>query len=218
MAAQARQEPSIFGWLIALAFIGAALGFALNRPSTTASAQAPLTLSASASAAHAVTSAAPAATDDAADDSPFARLTVDFGIVCSDVDRSVKFYTDVIGCTEVKGFSVGGEILGDAGLTDYKPGSIRVVMLGEGKDATHIKLMKFADAPGKPADQSFIHSTIGLSYITVFVKDENAALARAAKHGVKPLNKGPADLGNGMFLAVVKDPDGNFIELVGPKK
>ena len=38
---------------------------------------------------------------------------------------------------------------------------------------------------------------------------------RAKKAGVKPLPKG---LPQGVYLTIVRDPDGNLIELLGPKK
>ena len=69
-------------------------------------------------------------------------------------------------------------------------------------------------------DNSYIHSTLGVSYLTVFVKDLNASLALAKSKGVEPLAKGPVALPGSttVFLALVADPDGNLIELIGPMK
>lgn len=146
----------------------------------------------------------------------FTRVVVDFGIVCSDLDKSIQFYTDVVGATETGQFSVTGEILGDAGLTDYLPADIHVLQLEDSEQATRIKLMQFEENPGKQSDQSFVHATYGVSYLTVYVADMNEALQRAEKHGVKPLAKGPASLGGNMALALLRDPDGTLVELVGP--
>ena len=74
----------------------------------------------------------------------------------------------------------------------------------------------FADAPGKKADQSFIHSTLGFRYLTLYVTSTETTLARLKKAGVKPIGETPIDLGNNMRLTTVRDPDGNFIELIGP--
>jgi catechol 2,3-dioxygenase-like lactoylglutathione lyase family enzyme len=67
----------------------------------------------------------------------------------------------------------------------------------------------------------FIHSQRGYSYITIEINDTNAALKRLEKAGVKPLAKGPValpkPLPQGIYLTVVRDPDGNIVELVGPK-
>jgi catechol 2,3-dioxygenase-like lactoylglutathione lyase family enzyme len=79
------------------------------------------------------------------------------------------------------------------------------------------------EVPGvrsKKSDNTFIHSQLGYSYITIRIKDTEAAVQRLKKAGVKPEGKGPAalpkSLGEGVFLTVVKDPDGNIVELVGP--
>jgi len=152
----------------------------------------------------------------------FARTTIDLGVVVSDVDKSVEFYTKAIGFTEVKGFSVTAGIACDAGLTDRKPLDVRVLVLGEEDSATKLKLMTVPGVDSKKSDNSFIHSQLGYSYLTIFINDTNAAMARLKKAGVKPIAKGPVelpeDLAPGFFLTVVRDPDGNLVELVGPKK
>jgi hypothetical protein len=54
------------------------------------------------------------------------------------------------------------------------------------------------------------------------VNDTTAALERLAKLGVKPLAKSPVtlpeSLAPGMTLTCVRDPDGNIVELLGPRK
>ena len=157
----------------------------------------------------------------AAPEGAFSSLTIDLGVVVSDVDKSVAFYRDVVGFREVKGFSVPPVMGRDAGLTDSKPLDIRVMILGEGPGATKLKLMAIKGAKSAKTDQAFIHSSLGYSYITIRIKDTAAAMARLKKHGIKPLAKGPYELPKGfpkgIFLTVVRDPDGNPVELVGPK-
>ena len=76
----------------------------------------------------------------------------------------------------------------------------------------------------KPAvsKQEVIESQTGFRYLTLMVTDTSASVERAAKAGAKPIAKGtlaiPQDIAPGMFLTIFKDPDGNFVELVGPKK
>ena len=158
----------------------------------------------------------------AADKPEFSRTTIDLGVVVSDVAKAVKFYTDAIGFSEAPGFSVPADFCADAGLTDRKKLDIRVLVLGEGDAATKLKLMQVPGAASKKSDNSFIHSQLGYSYLTIYVADADLALARLNKAGVKPLAKGPLPLPpgfpEGMLLAVVRDPDGNLIELIGPTK
>jgi predicted enzyme related to lactoylglutathione lyase len=79
-------------------------------------------------------------------------------------------------------------------------------------------MMAFPKAQGKKPDQEFIHSTLGVSYLTLFVTDMDAVMIRLKKAGVKTLGKTPASIGGPNFLTVFRDPDGNFIELIGPSK
>lgn len=151
----------------------------------------------------------------------FASSTVDIGIVVSDIERSAAFYKHALGLTELPGFDVPEAMAGDAGLSAYKPFHVRVFVTSNSPKATKIKLMQFTDTTGKPQDNAFIHSTLGYSYLTVSVTDMTAAVERAKKAGALPIAKGPVPLPpgfpKGVYLALVRDPDGNLIELVGPK-
>jgi hypothetical protein len=77
--------------------------------------------------------------------------------------------------------------------------------------------MEFKKAPGKKADQSFIQSTQGMRHTTIAVNDITVANMRIIAYGSMPLGKGLQEIPNGHFLGVYRDPDQNFVELVGPK-
>jgi catechol 2,3-dioxygenase-like lactoylglutathione lyase family enzyme len=157
----------------------------------------------------------------AAAEPAFPRTTIDLGCVVSDLDKSLKFYVDGIGFRQVEGFDVPADLARDAGLTDSKPLSIRVLVLGDGEGATRLKLMQVAGTTPRTGDNEFIHSHTGFRYLTIFVADADAAVARLEARGVRPLAKGPvplpAALGAGMTLTSVRDPDGNLVELLGPR-
>lgn len=148
----------------------------------------------------------------------FSRGTIDFGIVCSDVDKSVAFYKDVVGMKEIDGFDVPASLAADAGLVDNHDLHVHVLVTQGSANATRLKLMQIKEAPGKKVDHAFIHSSLGMSYSTIWVSDIDASLTRAAAGNVKPIAKGPVALPNDIFLAVIRDPDGNLVELVGPKR
>jgi len=152
----------------------------------------------------------------------FARTTVDIGVVVSDINKSVAFYTQAVGFKEVPGFQVTGDFTGAAGLTDNHPVSVRVLVLGDGPTATRLKLMELPAAAPKRGDNKFIHSEFGFRYLTISVKDMTSAVARLEKAGVKPVGKCPLALPKSLsaeaYLTVFRDPDGNFVEFVGPKK
>lgn len=158
--------------------------------------------------------------EDGATESEFASTTIALGCVVSDIDAAVKFYTEAIGFTEIQGFSVPADFTTEAGLTDHKQLDIRVLVLGDGKTATQLKLMQ-TTGEHKKSDNTHIDTELGFSYLTIMVNSTDAALARLAKAGVKPIAKGPAtlpeSLNSAIALTIVRDPDGNLIELVGPK-
>jgi lactoylglutathione lyase len=147
----------------------------------------------------------------AAEPAPFPRSTIDLGTVVGDLERSVRFYEEAIGFREVKGFDVPAQVAADAGLTDGKPLAVRV-----------LKLMQVADTTPRAGDNEFIHSHTGFRYLTIMVADTDAALERLRKFGAKPLGKSPVPIPEtiappGLFLTCVRDPDGNIVELIGPR-
>lgn len=151
----------------------------------------------------------------------FTGTTIDLGVVVSDIKKSVEFYTKSVGFTEVQGFQVPGGFCQDAGLTDGAMLDVHVLVLGEDESATKLKLMQLPGVKSKKSDNEHIHSQLGFSYITIRVTDTKAALARLKATGVAPVAKGPVELPKGfpqgVFLTIVRDPDGNLVELVGPQ-
>ena len=161
-----------------------------------------------------------AVADDATESTEFVTPTIDLGCVVRDIDASVKFYTEAIGFKPAGGFQVDAQFATDAGLTNQKSLDVKVLTLGVGEGVTKLKLMQIDSGSNKGANE-FIETTLGYSYITVFVQSTDVAMARLKKAGVQPVAKGPAtlpaNLDPSLALTVVRDPDGNLIELVGPK-
>ena len=156
-----------------------------------------------------------------AEKSNFANQTIDIGIVVKDINKSVQFYKKVVGFEEKEGFQVGGNFPKLVGLTDGTDLKIHVLRLGDKETASKLKLMQ---VDGKKATrvikQSYIHSIAGISYLTIFVNDVDKVLNNAKKNGYKPYVKSPQIHPKGLHqdvcLLMLKDPDGNFVEIVGP--
>lgn len=145
----------------------------------------------------------------------FTSDTISIGVVVSDVEKSVEFYTKVIGMKKTGGFSVDAAGGKRTGLTDGVPVNITLLKLGESKTATEWKLMSF----GKPAahpKQNHLQDDTGMQYITIHVKALKPFLARIKEHNVKLLGDTPISLGGTTMFALVQDPDGTFVELIGP--
>lgn len=154
-------------------------------------------------------------------ESNFAKQTIDMGIVVTDIKKSLKFYKEIIGFSETEGFKVGGKFPKSVGLTDGTPLTIHVLKLGKEEHATTLKLMQVGSKkPARLIKQPHIHTIAGLSYLTIFVKDVDVVMNRAKKLGYEPYAKSPQILPEGLpqdvCLLMLKDPDGNFVEIVGP--
>jgi catechol 2,3-dioxygenase-like lactoylglutathione lyase family enzyme len=155
---------------------------------------------------------------NAAATAEFSKPVMDLGMVVKDAGRTAHFLTNAIGFKEVSGFSVTTELGKKIGLIDGHAVNVRVFVLGDGDLATRLKVLAFPEGTSKSADQSNIHTTLGVRYLTLYVTDMNRALKRLKDAKVPLLGDTPLDLGGGTFIAVCKDPDGNFIELIGPRK
>jgi len=147
----------------------------------------------------------------------FSRTTIDIGVVVSDINKAAKFYTEALGFTEAGSFDVSAPMATDTGLTDQKPFQVRVFALGKEPTATKLKVMQIPGADSKKVDNQYISSSLGIRYLTVSVADLGKTLERLKQNAVAPV-KEPYRLGGNNYLILVKDPDGNTIELIGPRQ
>lgn len=160
----------------------------------------------------------------AAGENTFSRSSVDIGVVVSDMEASLKFYTKAIGFQEKEGFSVSGSLARSIGLTEGASLNVRVLVLSDEKSATKLKLIEVPDGVGegsKSEDKPVIDSQLGFRYLTIFVRDMNRALKRLEEYGDRPDGEGPVELGrdapSNVSVMLIRDPDGNVVELVGPR-
>ncbi len=146
---------------------------------------------------------------------------IDIGLVVSNTERAIAFYRDVLGFEHVSSFEVPADMGFESGLTNMRPFKAEVLHLPGTDPATKIKLIQFSDAV-MCCDTSYIHTVRGVRYLTLRVADIDAALAKAEAAGAHPIARGPTEmppeLRKGIWLAVLRDPDGNMIELVGPRQ
>ena len=147
----------------------------------------------------------------------FSKKTINIGMIVSDLEKSMAFYKEVVGMVQVERthFDVDGEFGKKSGLTDALGVHVEVLKLGKGKEATELKLMTFGDRP-KKQENEYIHSHTGVQYLTIFVTELKPILKRIQQHKVKLLGETPIPLGEKNHFVLIKDPDGTFVELIGP--
>ena len=149
----------------------------------------------------------------------FASKVIHIGMIVSNLEESLSFYKDVIGFvqTDQTSFDVDADFGARSGLTDRLEFHVEVLKLGSGDDATQLKLMTFGAHSQKQAND-FIHDRTGVQYLTINVADLSPIIARIKAKNLKMLGETPTPLNGDTQFVLVKDPDGTFIELIGPMK
>jgi lactoylglutathione lyase len=118
------------------------------------------------------------------------------GIRVRDLNRSLKFYTELFGLKEV---ARGDHRKYNAGL---------YVLLRDGKSGQKLELNWYPEdsayaAPYMPGE--------GLDHIAFVVDDLKQTYAKLLAKGVEPTTIDPSKTSG--WVAYVKDPDGNWIEI-----
>jgi catechol 2,3-dioxygenase-like lactoylglutathione lyase family enzyme len=146
----------------------------------------------------------------------FSNPTIQVGLVVSDLDKAVDFYTKIIGMTRTGSFSVSGEKAKNLGLTDGRRIDVTVLKLEDSVNSNEWKMMSFGEKAAHPK-QKYLHDDTGLQYITIFVKNIHPFIERIQKNNIQILSGTPSTLEDGRGFILVQDPDGTFIELIGPQ-
>ena len=147
--------------------------------------------------------------------SEFSNPTIFVGSVVTDLEKSVDFYTNIIGMKKTGSFSVDAEKAKELGLTNGKKIDVTVLKLEDSPKANEWKLMSFGTKPGhkKPA---YLDDDTGMQYITILVNHLEPIMKRIEKNDIKILSGKPSKLEENRFFILIQDPDGTFIELIGP--
>lgn len=146
----------------------------------------------------------------------FESGTIDIGVVVSDLQHSIDFYTNILGMTQTGEFSLNEGFGKNSGLTGGIPVDIKVLKLKEGGQTTQWKLMSFNKKANHPRP-THIQDDTGVQYITISVSSLTPFLERIKTNDIKLLGNTPIPLGADRQFALIQDPDGTFIELIGPK-
>lgn len=126
---------------------------------------------------------------------------IEVGLVTTNRDAMVAFYADFLG-------------LPHQGDLDFPGGTMKRYGVG---NHVVLKIVTLDEPPDAPAVPGGGPAQAGIRYITLVVKDLTATAQQVADAGyeaVQPLAEFAPVPGMGwMFVA---DPDGNWVELVGP--
>ncbi len=147
--------------------------------------------------------------------SEFSSTTIEFGVVVSDIEKSLDFYTNVIGMRKVGEFDVNEEFSKISGLTGGVAFHVDILKLEDKPGATQWKLMSFEKETAHPLSK-YIQDDTGVQYVTINVTSLKPFLERIKKHHVKLLGDTPVPLDATNHFVLISGPDGTIIELIGP--
>ena len=146
----------------------------------------------------------------------FSKSGISVGVVVEDLNKSVEFYQQVVGMIKVGEFSVDSEKAKQLGLSSGERFDVKVLKLENSEEAAEWKLMSFGKSTSLE-HQRHVPDRNGIRYITLFVKSMAPLLERIKKHNVRTLGETPAMLDETRQFVLIQDPDGNFVEFIGPE-
>jgi lactoylglutathione lyase len=128
----------------------------------------------------------------------------------SDLGRSKRFYTEVLGFEVVAEFDFDDP---DTARVMGVPGA-KFTGVFMTRDGFRMEIIAFTNPPPAPGVRRRAANEIGHSHLSFYVTDLDATLAELRGRGVPVDDDTRATLVNGIECCVVRDPDGFPIEIV----
>ncbi len=138
------------------------------------------------------------------------------GFVVSDIEKSLKWYTEVLGLqVEREIRELSGEWL--SAVTGMENSRLKLAWVGTGNGCS-IELDQYITPLGSDDPPSLLQNDVRASHVGIQVDDVHAEYRRMSGLGVKFAGPPPAKLDNEFPWAncaiFLQDPDGNWIELL----
>lgn len=127
--------------------------------------------------------------------------SIDIGIIVEDGERSLKFYRDLLGLEHTADTPMPGG-----------GGTMHRLMCG----TTMVKLVAYEDVPETKAAPGGLRGATGYRYWTISVSNLDEVVEQAKAEGYE-VPTGPVEIREGVRIAMIIDPDGNWVELLEAK-
>jgi catechol 2,3-dioxygenase-like lactoylglutathione lyase family enzyme len=137
------------------------------------------------------------------------------GYTVSDLDRSVAFYSDLLGCEVVATQEKAGGYL--AAIVGYPDAHVRMAHLRVPGDEHVIELFEYRSPAGARADVE--PRNVGASHLCFIVTDLRALYDALLERGVtfvSPPVEVDTGINRGGLALYLRDPDGITVELFQP--
>lgn len=135
------------------------------------------------------------------------------GIVVTDIDRSINFYTNILGLKIVKDMNESSDYLDS--ILGLKGVSVRTVKM-KADDDNLIELLYFKSQSEKPMERKI--TDIGCSHVAFTVENIDKLHEKLTREGIIFISPPKLSPDSYARVAFCKDPDGTYIELVEVQK
>lgn len=140
------------------------------------------------------------------------------GYTVSDLDRSVAFYRDLLGCEVIATQEKEGGYL--AAIVGYPDAHVRMAHLRVPGGEHVLELFQYLAPPGEKADVE--PRNVGASHICFVVEDLASVYEALVERGVTSFVSSPVEVDTGInrggFGVYLRDPDGITVELFQPPR
>jgi catechol 2,3-dioxygenase-like lactoylglutathione lyase family enzyme len=140
------------------------------------------------------------------------------GYTVSDLDRSVAFYRDLLGCEVIAAQEKEGGYL--AAIVGYPAAHVRMAHLRVPGGEHVLELFQYIAPPGEKADVE--PRNVGASHLCFIVDDLPTVYRRLSESGVTSFVSPPVEVDTGInhggFALYLRDPDGITVELFQPPR
>ena len=134
----------------------------------------------------------------------------------ADMERSLRFYTQVLSFEKVSDFSVSGRAYEQ--LFGVSGAKARIARIRLGQES--LDLIQFSNAGGRPVPYDSRSNDRWFQHVAIIVSDMDRAYALLRKHKVEHASSGPQILpdwnpnAGGIKAFYFKDPDGHPLEIL----
>lgn len=133
------------------------------------------------------------------------------GISTGDIERSLRFYRDLLGFREVDRFSWQQGTAGIDAVTGLKDSAAKVALLR--LDNAFLELFEYSSPDPRSGDPRRPVCDHGITHLCVEVTDIDAEYERLSAAGMI-FHTAPVTGGGGVRATYGRDPDGNVVELL----
>ena len=147
---------------------------------------------------------------------PLVTRVESIGMTVADLDRSVDFYTSVLGFERTAEVEVGGEAF--ERLQGVFPARARVARLRLGAET--LELTEYLTPRGRPIPADARSQDASFQHVAIIVSDMDRAYARLREYRVAHVSPSPQRLpdwnpnAGGIVAFYFRDPDGHVLEIL----